>query len=154
MNMKKIVSFALAALMLVSLMLTLTACGSAYPGIEKNFVNAGFEVVDTSDSDGKSYLSFITDLENGEISCTIHVLKKGKLSDNDLVYAVIAEYGADKDAAAALDEQLDGGLASTLKDLDESKLVKGNCLLIPINANLNFLKAEENIENMLELFNK
>ncbi|MBQ8350430.1 MAG: hypothetical protein IJY20_00090 [Clostridia bacterium] len=152
--MKKVVSLALAALMLVSAMLTLTACGSAYPGIEKNFVDAGFKVVDTTDEDGKNYLSFIKTLEEGEISCTIHVLKKGSLLKNNLLFAVIAEYDADKDAAAALDEYLDGGLASTLKDLDESKIVKGNCLLIPINANMDIVNAEENIENMIELFNQ
>ena len=152
--MKKILTLILAAVMLVSVMLTFSACGSAYSGIEKNFVNAGFAVVDTSDSDGKNYLSFVTDLEEGEISCTIHVLKKGKLLENNLQYAVIAEYEADQDAREALDEYLEGGLSSTLGDLDESKIVKGNCLLIPINANLDFMNAEDNIEKMIELFNQ
>jgi hypothetical protein len=73
---------------------------------------------------------------------------------NNLQFAVIAEYGADKDATAALDEYLDGGLADTLKDLDEAKIVNGNCLLIPVNANLNFSEAEANIQAMIDLFNK
>jgi hypothetical protein len=93
MNMKKILSIALAAVLLVSVLLTLTACGSAYPRIEKSFVDAGFTVVDTSDADGKNYLSFLTTLEEGKISCTIHVLKKGSLLKNNLQFAVIAEYG-------------------------------------------------------------
>jgi hypothetical protein len=154
MNMKKILSIALAAVLLISVLLTLTACGSAYPRIEKSFVDAGFTVVDTSDADGKNYLSFLTTLEEGKISCTIHVLKKGSLLKNNLQFAVIAEYGADKDATAALDEYLDGGLADTLKDLDEAKIVNGNCLLIPVNANLNFSEAEANIQAMIDLFNK
>ena len=152
--MKKLLSVTIAAVLLVSVLLTLTACGSAYPRIEKSFVNAGFTVVDTSDEDGKNYLSFLATLEEGEISCTVHVLKKGSLLKNNLQFAVIAEYGADQDATAALDKYMDGGLASTLKDLDASKIVNGNCLLIPVNANLNLLEAEANIDAMIELFNK
>ena len=152
--MKKFLSVTIAAVLLVSVLLTLTACGSAYPRIEKSFVNAGFTVVDTSDEEGKNYLSFLATLEEGEISCTVHVLKKGSLLKNNLQFAVIAEYGADQDATAALDKYMDGGLASTLKDLDASKIVNGNCLLIPVNANLNLLEAEANIDAMIELFNK
>ena len=152
--MKKFLSFALAALMLAVTMLTLSACGSAYSGIEKNFLNAGFEVVDISDAYGEGDLSFMADMEEGSFYCTIHVLRKGNLLDNDLQYAVIAEYGADQDAREALDEYMEGNLSSVLMDLDQSRIVRENCLLIPINANINFMKAEENIENMIELFNR
>ena len=150
--MKKRIAMILA--LVLAMACVLTACGSAYPRIEKSFVNAGFTVVDTSDEDGKNYLSFLATLEEGEISCTVHVLKKGSLLKNNLQFAVIAEYGADQDATAALDKYMDGGLASTLKDLDASKIVNGNCLLIPVNANLNLLEAEANIDAMIELFNK
>ena len=54
--MKRIVAFLMAALMLVGAVFTLTAC-SAYGGIEKNFVNAGYEVVNTEDEDGDNLLS-------------------------------------------------------------------------------------------------
>lgn len=144
--MKKIISLALVAVMLVSVLM-LSACGSTYGKIEKNFVDDGFEVVDTSDENGSNILSVTTALEDGEISCTVHVLKKGAFT-----YAIIAEYSGDKEAAEALDDYLDGGLASTLKDLDESKIVNGNCLLIPVA--LNIVSAKSDVNNMIELFNK
>ena len=148
--MKRFLSLALVVVMLVSVMLTFTAC-SSYGGIEKNFINAGFEVVDTTNDDGDNYLNITAALEDGEVSCTVHVLKSGSLLKNDLMYAIIAEYSGDKEAAEALNDYLDGELASTLADLDESKIVNGNCLLIPIAVNL---KVEDSINEMIEIFNK
>ena len=149
MNMKKILSLTLAAVMLVSVMLTLTSC-SAYGGIEKNFLNAGFEVVDTTDADGKNVLDITAILEDGEVSCTVHVLKHGVLLKGNLMYAVIAEYSGDKEVKEALDDYLDGELASVLEDLDASKIINGNCLLIPIPLNLDI---EDSVDEMIEIFN-
>jgi major membrane immunogen (membrane-anchored lipoprotein) len=149
--MKKLFSLMLAVVMLLSVMLTFTACSSTYGNIEKNFLNAGFRVVDTTDEEGKNYLSIVAAVEDGEIACTVHVLKNGTLFGNDLMYAIIAEYSGNKQAVEALNDYLDGGLSATLKELDESKIVNGNCLLIPIAANL---KIEESINQMIEIFNK
>ena len=149
--MKRIVAFLMAALMLVGAVFTLTAC-SAYGGIEKNFVNAGYEVVNTEDEDGDNLLSITGSLEDGEVSCTVHILKKtGDSFLDGAVYAIIAEYSGDKEAMEALDDYLDGDLASVLSDLDENKLVNGNCLLIPFALSLN---AKAEINEMIELFNK
>lgn len=149
--MKKFISVALAAVMLISVMLTLTACGSTYGGIEKNFLNAGFEKIDMTGEDDDDILDITASLKDGEISCTIHVLKKGSFLKNNLMYAVIAEYSGDKEAAEALDEYLDGDLRDILKALDKSKIVNGNCLLIPIALNVN---AKDSVNQMIELFNK
>ena len=149
---KKIFAFALAALTLVSVMLTMTACASKYAVIERNFLDNGYEIVDTThDENSANYLSITASLEDGEVSCTVHVLKKGRFLDNTLQYAIIAEYKGNKQAAEALNEYLEGNLATVLKDLDEAKIVNGNCLLIPIVLNLD---VEENLKAMLDLFNK
>ncbi len=145
MNMKKFLSLTVAAVMLISVMLTFTAC-SAYGGIEKNFLNAGFEVVDTTDEDGENVLDITASLKDGEVSCTVHVLKHGTLLKGNLMYAVIAEYSGDKEAMEALDDYLDGELASVLEDLDTSKIVNGNCLLIPIPLKMNI---EDSVDEMI-----
>lgn len=147
--MKRIFSLALAVVMLASVMLTLTSCGSKYPSIEKNFVNAGFEVVDTTNDEGKNYLSVVATLKEGDVSCTVHVLKKGTLLGLDLAYAIIAEYGADADVLTAWDEYSDGAAASVFEDLDKSKIINGNCMLIPIQVG-----AKTTVNDMIELFNK
>ena len=149
--MKRMLALVLTVAMLATVLLTMTACGSKYGSIEKNFLNAGYEVVNTSNEDGGNVLDITASLEDGQVSCTVHVLKKGSLLKNDLQYAVIAEYSGDKEAAEALNEYLDGELASTLKDLDQSKIVNGNCLLIPVVLNLN---VKDSINGMIELFNK
>ena len=150
--MKRIFAFALALLTLAAVTLSMTACGSQYAAIERKFLNEGYEVVDTTnDEDGANYLSITAPLKEGELSCTVHVLKRGKFLENTLQYAIIAEYSSDKQAAKALDGYLDGKLASVLQDLDETKIVNGNCLLIPVVLNLDI---EENLTAMLDLFNR
>lgn len=140
--MKKIVSFALMAVMLCVMVLSLASC-SSYGKIEKNFTNEGYKVIDTTDDDGKNYLSFVAGLEDdAELKCTVHILKKSVGN-----YAVILEYGANEDAQKALEKHLTEGDIENLKKFSEdSKLVNGNCLLIPVSL----LYANE----MIDLFNK
>ena len=150
--MKKILSLSLALVLLLSVALSLVACGgSSYPAIEKNFLGAGYTAVDTSGEDGSNVLDITASLKEGEISCTIHVLKTGSLLKNTLAYAIIAEYGADADAAAAMNDYLDGELSSILEELDTTKLINGNCLLIPLVLNTDF---KDTVNSMIELFNK
>ena len=145
--MKKIVSFALMAVMLCVMVLSLASC-SSYGKIEKNFLSAGYKVVDTTDEGGKNYLSFVAGLEDdAELKCTVHILKKVVGS-----YAVILEYGANADAQKALEKHLTENDIEYLKKFDkESKLVNGNCVLIPVSISLS---AADNIEEMIDLFNK
>ena len=146
--MKRLLTMSLALAMIVVLVLSLASC-SVYGTIEKNFTEAGYEVVDTSDAEGNNALSFIGDLnEEGEVSCTVHILKKS-LTD----YAIILEFGADADAQAKLDELLtDADMANISAVDDESKLLRGNCVLIPFT--LNIFNAQAAVNEMVELFNK
>lgn len=131
--MKRILSLALATVLLVSALLTMTACGSPYSKIEGRFVEAGYTVVDTTDSDGANYLSFVSALDDGEVSGTVHILKAGKLLQNNLRFAVIIEFNADADAQAAMAEYLqDNNLKGYFDDIQSSDCVNGNCILIPV----------------------
>ncbi len=146
--MKRLLTMTLACAMLVVLVLSLASC-SAYGKIEKNFTAEGYEVVNTKDDEGKDALSFIGDFdEDGEVSCTVHILKKSIGT-----YAVILEFGADADAQKKLDEMLTDADFDNLKDVDDkSKLIRDNCVLVPIT--LNIFNAEATINEMVTLFNK
>ncbi len=146
--MKRLLTMTLALSMLVVLVLSLASC-SAYGKIEKNFTNAGYEVVDTKDAEGNDALSFVGDFdENGEVSCTVHILKKSLVE-----YAIILEFDADKDAREMLDEILTDTDMGNISAVDDtSKLIRDNCLLIPVSLNLLNLKASVN--EMVTLFNK
>lgn len=138
----------LACAMLVVLVFSLASC-SAYGKIEKNFTAEGYEVVNTKDEEGNDALSFIGDFdEDGEVSCTVHILKKSIGT-----YAVILEFGANDDAQKKLDEMLTDADFDNLKDVDDkSKLIRENCVLVPIT--LNIFNAEATINEMVTLFNK
>lgn len=146
--MKRILTLALAAIMLCTLVMSLASC-SAYGKIEKNFVNAGYEVVNTEDEDGEDALDFVADFEeDGEVSCTVHILKKSIGT-----YAIVLEFGADKDAQAKLDELLTDEDYKDLMELDEdAKFIRGNCVLVPFT--LNIFDAKNTVKDMVEIFNK
>lgn len=146
--MKRLLTMTLALSMLVVLVLSLASC-SAYGKIEKNFTAAGYEVVDTKDAEGNDALSFIGEFdEDGEVSCTVHILKKS-LTD----YAIILEFGANADAQKKLDELLtDTDMANISKVDDKTQLIRDNCVLIPLT--LNIFNAQTIVDEMVTLFNK
>lgn len=146
--MKRLLTMTLACVMLVTLVLSLASC-SAYGKIEKNFTAEGYEVVNTKDEEGNDALSFIGDFEeDGEVSCTVHILKKSLTT-----YAIILEFGADADAQKKLDELLTDEDMANISDVDdESKLIRDNCILIPLS--LNIFNAEAEVKEMVNLFNK
>ena len=146
--MKKILSLSLAVVMLCVLVLSLASC-STYGSIEKRFVKAGYEVVNTEDDDGNNLLSYVSDFEeDGEVSCTVHILKK-KVG----TYAFVLEFGADKDAAAKLDELLTDADYKTLMEMDDkSDFINGNCVLVPVVITLNIFGIDEMVEEMTDLF--
>lgn len=146
--MKRLLTMTLACMMLVTLVLSLASC-SAYGKIEKNFTAEGYEVVNTKDEEGNDALSFIGDFaEDGEVSCTVHILKKSITT-----YAIILEFGADADAQKKLDELLTDEDMANIADVDdESKLLRDNCILIPLSLNL--FNAEAEVKEMVNLFNK
>lgn len=146
--MKRLLTMTLACAMLVLLVLSLASC-SAYGKIEKNFTAEGYEVVNTKDEEGNDALSFIGDFdEDGEVSCTVHILKKSIGT-----YAVILEFGANDEAQKKLDEMLTDKDFDNLGEVDDkSKLIRDNCVLVPIT--LNIFNAEATINEMVTLFNK
>ena len=136
--MKKI-TFKIVALTIISamLMLTFVSC-SAYGKIEKNFKDAGYEVVS---EDNATANTIKAELEEGEVSVTVHVFKK---SDSIIPnYAIILEFGSKGDIEKSLEES--ETLKGFVKDIQKSSLVRDNCVLIPLG-----LEAS----SMTEIFNK
>ena len=66
---------------------------------------------------------------------------------------MILEFGANEDAQKALENYMkDDDVKAFVKDLDSTKLVNGNCVLIPVTINL--VSISKNINEMIDLFNK
>ena len=135
--MKKTVKIVSMALLLVAVMVMLVSC-SSFNKIKGNFEDAGYALVENNDEAN----TITAELEEGNISCTAHLFeKKGDL----LTYnALVLEFKSDEDLNKALSES--ETLKGLVKDLQDSKLVNGNCLLVP----LSLLKAEE----MIDIFKK
>lgn len=135
--MKKMVKIVSMALLLVAVMVMLVSC-SSFKKIKGNFEDAGYTLVENNDEAN----TITAELEEGNISCTAHLFqKKGDL----LTYnALILEFKSDEDLNKALSES--ETLKGLVKDLQNSELVNGNCLLVP----LSLLKAEE----MIDIFKK
>ena len=145
--MKRFLSLTLTAALLCALLLSLTAC-STYGKIEKAFLDAGYELVEGDDGDALQYVTDLSGEGEGEVSCTVHVLKKSVLT-----YAFVLEFDADKDAAARLDELMTDEDYRDFMEMDEkAKFLRGNCVLIPFS--LNIFDAEADVAEMIELFNK
>ncbi len=138
--MKKFVR--LIALALVAVMaLSLVACGSSFGKIKSNFEKNGYTYVEDADSEGTSK-TITAELEQGDISCTPHLFKTDGFLGID-VYALVLEFGSDKDMQKAMSES--ETIKGLIKDAQDSEVVNGNCLLVPISLT----KAEE----MIKIFN-
>ena len=137
-TMTRILAFALLAVMVLSLV----AC-SSYGAIVKNFKNAGYVEVDLEDADDSTAKKLVTETENGNLSCDVHLLQ---LKENDwLSYnAIILEFSSDEALTEALDDN--ATLKGLVTDAQKTKLVRGNCILIP----LSLIKGDE----MIKLFNE
>ncbi|MGM9645773.1 MAG: hypothetical protein ACI3XS_03700 [Eubacteriales bacterium] len=135
--MKKAVKIVSMALLLVAVTVMLVSC-SSFSKIKRNFEDAGYKVVENDDEAN----TITAELEEGNISCTAHLFqKKGDI----LTYnALVLEFKSDEDLNKALSES--ETLKGLVKDLQNSKLVNGNCLLIPLSPT----KADE----MISVFNQ
>ena len=142
--MKKILSTAVAMLLLLTMVLSLASCGSTFGAIKANFEKAGYELK----TDAEKTIKLETD--DGELSVTVHTfqLKQDDEDDGDqslgdiiggaidgivgaLSTAVVYEFGSDADLAKAMAENEE--VMNALKDAQESDFVNGNCLLMTIN---------------------
>ncbi len=135
--MKKAVKIVSMALLLVAVTVMLVSC-SSFSKIKRNFEDAGYKVVENDDEAN----TITAELEEGNISCTAHLFqKKGDV----LTYnALVLEFKSDEDLNKALSES--ETLKGLVKDLQNSDLVNGNCLLVP----LSLVKADE----MISVFNQ
>ena len=154
--MKNYVKHIAVALVAVMLLATLVSCGSSFGGIKKNFEKNGYEYVENDDGNG-IFDAYVAELEEGEISVTLHVFKgvpaeeeedKGLLGNiigsiaSAIDYCGVIEFGSDKDMQQALADN--ETLKGLIKDAQDSDLVNGNCILIP----------GVNYEKQVEIFTK
>ena len=136
----RILALALVAVMVVAVF----ASSSSFGAIKKNFEEAGYTLKESDDESNE----IVASLEEGDISVTAHRFVKedgGLLGSLGVSYnALVLEFGSDKDMQKALSENEQ--VKAYIKDAQDSKFVRGNCVLIP----LSILKADE----MLEVFKK
>ena len=130
--------FKVLALTLDSVMLLMVfASCSAYGKIEKNFTDAGYELVSDDNSTANTIKA---ELEEGEVCVTVHIFKK---SDSILNYAIVLEFSSEGDVEKSLEKS--ATLKGFVEDVQKSDLVRDNCVLIPIGIDA---------ANMTEIFNK
>lgn len=138
----------LAACLAVSLVFLLASCGT-FSKIKKNFTDAGYTYVESSDDDDAATANTIAaQLEEGEISCTLHMFKKEVVSVGSLTpykWAFVLEFKSDAELEKAFEENGSATLKGLITDAQNSDYVNGNCILLP-----SILDNDEKIE----LFNK
>lgn len=138
----------LAACLAVSLVFLLASCGT-FSKIKKNFTDAGYTYAESSDDDDAATANTIAaQLEEGEISCTLHMFKKEVVSVGSLTtykWAFVLEFKSDAELEKAFEENGSATLKGLITDAQNSDYVNGNCILLP-----SILDNDEKIE----LFNK
>ena len=136
--MKRVTSLLLLAAMLSITVAALVSC-STYGGIEKNFLDANYEVVDIDDDVTAKIVK--AEFEEIGVSCIFHLLKKGSFSG----YVLILEFSSTGDIDKIFGEDGSETIKGIIKDAQKSDYVNGNCVLVPLT-----IYAEE----ALELFKK
>lgn len=138
-----------AALLVLSCVFLLASCGK-FGSIKKNFEDAGYTYVEVADDDedAKNALAIVAELEEGEVSCTLHIFKKSTVDVGALTlykFAFVFEFKSDADLQKAFEEDGSNTLKGLIKDFQNSEYVNGNCILLPTLIDNN---------EKLEIFNK
>lgn len=122
----------IALLLLLVSVFSLVSC-SSYSKVEKNFKDAGYEVVDVSDD--TKVKSITAELEKGEIKFTMHLFKKSDaaLFGTD-AYAAVIEFASDAEFDKAFGEDGSATLKGLITDAQKSDYVNGTCVLIPLSV--------------------
>ena len=124
----RIVTLALVAVMLMTM---LVSCTSTFNTIKENFVEAGYTYV-TQDNEGNATAKTITaELKEGDLDCIVHFFKKPVLWKIS-VYCMVLEFKTDKELTRALASDKMNTLRGIMEDLQDSALVRDNCILIPL----------------------
>ena len=136
----------LSVVLLAVMMVTVFASCSSFNAIKKNFEEAGYELKESDDDTNK----IVASLKEGEISVTAHRFYKedkvdALITSIPVTYnALVLEFDSDKELQKAISEN--EVIKAYIKDAQNSKYVRGNCVLIP----LSITKPEE----IIEIFNK
>lgn len=139
--MKKTRKILCLALVLVSLF-ALVSC-SSFESIKSSFEKNGYTYVEL-DEDNQYVKSITADLEEGELTCTMHLFSKnGELIPK---LALVLEFSSDKDLQKAIAEDGSETIKGLLKDAQESDYINGNCLLLPLSIT--------EADSMKEIFKK
>ena len=137
-----------AACLVVSIVFLLASCGT-FSKIKKNFTDAGYTYVESSDDDdAKTANTIAAQLEEGEISCTLHIFKKELVSVGSATtykWAFVLEFKSDAELQKAFEENGSATLKGRITDAQNSDYVNGNCILLP-----SILDNSEKVE----IFNK
>ena len=108
------------------LVFLLASCGT-FSKIKKNFTDAGYTYVESSDDDdAKTANTIAAQLEEGEISCTLHIFKKELVSVGSATtykWAFVLEFKFEENGSATL--------KGLITDAQNSDYVNGNCILLP-----------------------
>ncbi|MCQ2387147.1 MAG: hypothetical protein MJ066_01700 [Clostridia bacterium] len=132
--MKKITKTIVALILALVTVLSLTAC-SSYPKLKKAFVKEGYA---ESESVEKVVDSIKEDFEKDKLAVECHLLSKG------ISFVLICEFSTTDDMAKAFndsetmqglikDAKKNDDLKAVYSALEDTGLVKGNCLVIPIS---------------------
>ena len=109
------------------LVLTLAGC-SNFSSVKKAMEKDGWSYVENGEEDKES-TTITAELEEGNISCTLHTFKKpGTIL---IQYVFIIEFASDKDLDKAFAEGGSETLKGLIKDAQNSDYVNGTCVLIP-----------------------
>lgn len=141
--MKRIASLLLILTMTAISVLSLASC-SAYGGIEKRFIDADYQIVNIDDNATAKTLK--AEIEEMDVSCTIHLLKKTTSAFGVGGYVLILEFASAGDIDKIFGEDGSETIKGIIKDAQKSDYVNDNCVLVP----LTLAYAEE----ALELFKK
>ena len=142
--MKKVLTAICSALLVALLALTMTGC-SSYGKIEKAFVKEGYTVSTNLEKYQDKLLEALNaeSEEEAKAMCTIHLLTKndaltGLVPTN---YAFIFEFSSTKEMNEKVNES--ETLKGLVKDVQNSDLVNGNCVLFPLSVD---------VKGMIEIF--
>lgn len=132
--MKKVLTAICSALLIAVFALTMAGC-SSYGKIEKAFVNKGYTVSTNLEKYQDKLLEALNaeSEEEAKAICTIHLLTKndeltGLVPTN---YAFIFEFSSTKEMNEKINES--ETLKGLIKDVQNSDLVNGNCVLFPLS---------------------
>ena len=143
----------IVALLLVAVMLmaSLVSCTSTFDKIKASFIEAGYTYLSQDEDENETAKTITAELKQGNLDCTVHFFKKPVLWKIS-VYCMVLEFKTDKELTRALAADNMNTLRGIIKDLQNSELVRDNCVLIPLAFDIEELGFNPR-EEMIAAFN-